>query len=101
MEKVPESDFNFLLFYGMRFTGLRDTSGHGAFLIGITEKNKNVINLNKINSKNDSNGKTEWGRVSTIRWMKKEDMVFINIQVPLRVIKTVLLRGAWYKWTKY
>ena len=29
------------------------------------------------------------------------DMVFINIQVPLKVIKTVLLRGAWYKWTKY
>ena len=67
MEKVPESDFNFLLFYGMRFTGLRDTSGHGAFLIGITEKNKNVINLNKINSKNDSNGKTEWGRVQGLR----------------------------------
>ena len=66
METVPESDFNFLLFYGMRFTGLRDTSGHGAFL-GITEKNKNVINLNKINSKNDSNGKTEWGRVQGLR----------------------------------
>lgn len=29
------------------------------------------------------------------------DTVFISIQVPLRVIKTVLLRGAWYKWTKY
>ena len=57
MEKVPESDFNFLLFYGMRFTGLRDTSGHGAFLIGITEKNKNVINLNKINSKMTAMGR--------------------------------------------
>ena len=57
MEKVLESDFNSLRFCGMRVTALRDTSDHRTFLVGIKEKRKNVINLNKINSKMTAMGR--------------------------------------------
>lgn len=99
----------------MRFTGLRDASDHRAFLVGITKKNKDVINLNKINSKMTAMGRRSgvefkgWGvNILILKTFvvdrarnRNLDMIFISIQVPLRVIKTVLLRGAWYKWTKY